>query len=484
MARRDSDYSYACRIADRGNGIDGPESRARGEDKYPSRRIADRGSGRVGAEPRDFKIRRLQQRVRDLELQNEIHRLKQRIHDLEAPSTWEETEPEGFVGDELSGDEEHPTNGDTIYDSPPVYDEYRDEEWYSLFSGGDRNSPGDESGSKGDNLEGVTEEKEEESNDHEYVQVSSGICDFFHKIEGVNLSATGSDGVVKSGDLLAMEIPTIEPKIMVKLKDYSLNNERDNHSNIQIEVISKVSKLVDMSASDSRKNSLFFPNMWAIQEDNNSMAGPNVKKDRADLNYAYIASVKKKCVVDFVRSGEALDYWVSNNKLMDSEFFVQEKRRLFVGPPPASKTSKGGEAPDMQIKMAQKYVELKHTIGPTTTNSGSSGPTKAQLQKSREKNSVDLGMLCYQFCNTFIAYTQLWNKRWSNAPFDPGGTSLESGKIIYEVESFRWVVIIRNRVDVSFDSGGFGSKTKLEDEFFSKRGSMMQEHIRISYIFI
>ncbi|KAM0008283.1 hypothetical protein Hdeb2414_s0116g00801331 [Helianthus debilis subsp. tardiflorus] len=85
---------------------------------------------------------RLRQRVKDLELQHEIIRLKQRIQDLEDSSSWKETEPEKPVRDELSGDEEHPTNGDTIYDSPPVYDEYRDEEWYSWVTGGDRNLPG------------------------------------------------------------------------------------------------------------------------------------------------------------------------------------------------------------------------------------------------------------------------------------------------------------------------------------------------------
>ncbi|GJY62429.1 hypothetical protein Tco_0463086 [Tanacetum coccineum] len=36
---------------------------------------------------------------------------------------------------ELTGNEEHPPNGDIIYDYPPAYDEYEDEEWYSWMTG-------------------------------------------------------------------------------------------------------------------------------------------------------------------------------------------------------------------------------------------------------------------------------------------------------------------------------------------------------------
>ncbi|MFS7950103.1 hypothetical protein Hanom_Chr06g00579391 [Helianthus anomalus] len=64
------------------------------------------------------------------------------------------------------------------------------------------------------------------------------------------------------------------------------------------------------------------------------------------------------------------------------------------------------------------------------------------------------------------------NKRHSNVPFDPGGTSLKPGETTRKVKLFRRVVKIinMNRVDVPFDPGGFGLKTKLEDEFFRRRG--------------
>ncbi|GJU75486.1 hypothetical protein Tco_1272556 [Tanacetum coccineum] len=61
-------------------------------------------------------IERLRERVRELEIQHEIRQIRKRIRELE-----------------LTGNEEHPPNGDIIYDYPPAYDEYEDEEWYSWY---------------------------------------------------------------------------------------------------------------------------------------------------------------------------------------------------------------------------------------------------------------------------------------------------------------------------------------------------------------
>ncbi|KAJ0557435.1 hypothetical protein HanIR_Chr07g0325111 [Helianthus annuus] len=152
MVLRGGRYLLDRRFADRCNDRSMFVSRARGEDRYPVRRTADRGNDRVDSDPRDLKIMRLRQRVRDLELQHEIIRLKQRIRDLEDSSLWKETEPEKPVRDELSGDEEHATNGDIIYDSPPVYDEYGDDEWYSWVTDGDRNLPGVMVENRGDTI--------------------------------------------------------------------------------------------------------------------------------------------------------------------------------------------------------------------------------------------------------------------------------------------------------------------------------------------
>ncbi|MFS7934956.1 hypothetical protein Hanom_Chr05g00397751 [Helianthus anomalus] len=80
MARREGEYLFAGRVSDRGNDMSVFYSRARGEDRHPTRRVADRGSDGVYLDPRDLKIKRLRQRVRDLE---EIRRLRQRVRDLE-----------------------------------------------------------------------------------------------------------------------------------------------------------------------------------------------------------------------------------------------------------------------------------------------------------------------------------------------------------------------------------------------------------------
>ncbi|KAK1434407.1 hypothetical protein QVD17_00147 [Tagetes erecta] len=82
--------------------------------------LCNRGYEIGNRDPRDF----------------EIKRLKKRVRDLKAMSTWKETELEKPVRDELTRDEEHPTNNNTIYDSLPVYDVYEDEEWYSWFTDG------------------------------------------------------------------------------------------------------------------------------------------------------------------------------------------------------------------------------------------------------------------------------------------------------------------------------------------------------------
>ncbi|GKE78134.1 hypothetical protein Tco_1544254, partial [Tanacetum coccineum] len=101
------------------------------------RRFAARGNRHDERDPRDVEIERLRQRVRELEIQHEIRQIRKRIRELE-----------------LTGDEEYLTNGDSIYDSQPVYDEYADEEWYSLFIRGDRNLSGEMLVEGGDRLGG------------------------------------------------------------------------------------------------------------------------------------------------------------------------------------------------------------------------------------------------------------------------------------------------------------------------------------------
>ncbi|KAJ0452485.1 hypothetical protein HanHA300_Chr15g0579461 [Helianthus annuus] len=110
-------------------------SRARGEDRHPTRRVADRGSDGVYLDPRDLKIKRLRQRVRDFE---EIRRLHQRVRDLEEIRRLQqqvrdlelqqemckaETELSTVVWDKGDDGEEHPFKHRPPQFLEPVYED-------------------------------------------------------------------------------------------------------------------------------------------------------------------------------------------------------------------------------------------------------------------------------------------------------------------------------------------------------------------------
>ncbi|GKA02896.1 hypothetical protein Tco_0675677, partial [Tanacetum coccineum] len=133
MARCGSGHLY-CRVADRGN-IGGALDLFDREVEQPQRLVwLTPGLGAVD------RVKRLQHLVPGL--------------GLVSSSALEETKRAEPVWDESTGDEEYLTNGDSIYDSQPVYDEYADEEWYSLFIRGDRNLSGEMLVEGGDRLGG------------------------------------------------------------------------------------------------------------------------------------------------------------------------------------------------------------------------------------------------------------------------------------------------------------------------------------------
>ncbi|GKF94741.1 hypothetical protein Tco_0284441, partial [Tanacetum coccineum] len=123
-----------CRVADRGN-IGGALDLFDREVEQPQRLMwLTPGLGAVD------RVKRLQHLVPGL--------------GLVSSSALEETKRAEPVWDKSTGDEEYLTNGDSIYDSQPVYDEYVDEEWYSLFIRGDRNLSGEMLVEGGDRLGG------------------------------------------------------------------------------------------------------------------------------------------------------------------------------------------------------------------------------------------------------------------------------------------------------------------------------------------
>ncbi|KAJ0948727.1 hypothetical protein HanRHA438_Chr01g0030921 [Helianthus annuus] len=409
MAQREGECFLVRRVADRGIDKNIGDSRARGEDRSPVRRTADRGNDKADSEPRDLKIKRIRQRVRDLELQNEIRQLKQRIRDLEDSSSWKETEPEEPVGDELSDDEEHPTNDDTIYDSPPVFDEYGDEEWYSWVIGGTyRNFAGVESDSKILNVEVV-------------IKDDGGMVNIDGDVVANGAVTTGGDDYVERGEP-DLGVPICEPTITGK----SLILGSPISFKIRIKDDIGVSEFPNKPTDCSNNNSLFQDDGAPCEslficglhgkshEGLNLVMGPQVYNDKVDMGL-------------FVNV-------FFDNLLVDCGLQDQMVRNDYKGP------------------ITTTLVEINSLT--------------SKISKINCLVEVELFELVKSIAN---------NKR-PDVPFDPGGTSAESGETIRKVKLFWWVVMIidRNRTDVPFDPGGFGLKTKLEDEFFLKRGSMMQ----------
>ncbi|KAJ0481223.1 hypothetical protein HanIR_Chr13g0640251 [Helianthus annuus] len=387
MARRDSDYSRARRIADRGNGRDGLDSRARGEDRRLVRRTADRGNDGVDPDPRDLKIKRLQQQVRDLELQHEVRRLKQRIRDLENSSSWKETEPEEPVGDDLSGDEEHPTNDATIYNSPPLYDEYGDEEWYSWVTGG--------------------------------------------------------GAVVGSGDELAA---SVEPVREGPLFGPTIRGVSHLHNLEYLMSFKNQDKMIIAVAS-------------YLGETSNSLD---------EFSYG----LTNKTLLSEVENGQII--------VMHHISFMQLGIFAYGISMPTLHTTftRGKQETKAYGGVGSKKFNINAKRGPVKVdNIGSTVATHNGLKSSAQE--IQFGSI-FTYFKPLTVNTNLptkVNSRWFNAPFDPGGMGKEPGETTREIEFFgRHMMLITNgiRVDVPFDPGDFDPKAKLEDEFFSKTGSMMQ----------
>nr|GFA23667.1 reverse transcriptase domain-containing protein [Tanacetum cinerariifolium] len=115
------------------------------------RRFAAGGNGHDGRDPRDVKIERLRQRVRDLEIQHEIRQIRKRIRELELqrddvneeevypsfdsyPQSFEPIYPDIFSEDEPRFDEEEVVNSD--YEESSVFDDDQYEaETENIFGG-------------------------------------------------------------------------------------------------------------------------------------------------------------------------------------------------------------------------------------------------------------------------------------------------------------------------------------------------------------
>ncbi|MFS8034970.1 hypothetical protein Hanom_Chr17g01587501 [Helianthus anomalus] len=124
----------------------------RDENYFFTRRIADRDNNEIVFDSQDRKIQETD--PKDV-IWDEIVGKEEHPENCDG-YRFLETDLEAFIRDENYGKEEYPGNCSVIYLSPPVYDEYEDEEWYSWVTRGDRNLLGDESCSKSRNVEDVT----------------------------------------------------------------------------------------------------------------------------------------------------------------------------------------------------------------------------------------------------------------------------------------------------------------------------------------
>ncbi|KAF5778336.1 putative protein kinase RLK-Pelle-DLSV family [Helianthus annuus] len=110
----------------------------RDENYLFTHRIADRGSDEIVFDSQDRKIQETD--PKDV-IWDEIVGKEEHPEDCDGYK-FLETDSEAFIRDENCGKEEYPGNCSVIYPSPPCFDEYGDEEWYSWFIGGDQNLPG------------------------------------------------------------------------------------------------------------------------------------------------------------------------------------------------------------------------------------------------------------------------------------------------------------------------------------------------------
>ncbi|KAJ0855839.1 hypothetical protein HanRHA438_Chr14g0677711 [Helianthus annuus] len=463
MAQREGEYLFARRVADRGNDMSVFSSRARGEDRHPTRRVADRGSDRVYLDPRDLKIERLRQRVRDLE---EIRRLRQRVRDLEEirrlqqrvrdlELKWEmrvkETESGTIVRDDVNEEEEHPFchshprfpepfGQDCFSEERPRFDKdgIEPDEEECLFV---RRALSGVTIQEGEPIEdndvGAGQNPSEITNDESGMSSHDMISGFFVVEKNTNKLSDNSEGCSAGRPLILkiqMGVDLSKPTVMEEFQ-----NKLD-------EVVEIPSGIYDMNIKKS--NLMFTKNMEVNDKD--------ALVDKSDHLQSGSTRVHQVCVMDNLLNYSNLNRGKDLHRDVGS---VDESKRVGL------------------------YGLLRSIPWPIFKSSGCtlSRDYKVYKMGNRLMCMTSLKHQCEPLVTTQIQFGSRFN-----APFDPGGAGPKSVKMTCEVEMFRLVmkIIIRKRVDVPFDPDGFGAKAKLEDEFFSKTGRMMQELISISYIFI
>ncbi|KAJ0947695.1 hypothetical protein HanRHA438_Chr01g0018661 [Helianthus annuus] len=337
---------------------------------------------------------------------------------------------------------------DLIYDSSPVFDEYEDDLWYAWATGGSYRCGFDEAVRLNEN-----------SLSPKIAEVSRK--DYLWVTKALNESDDESD-------------------------EFS-RDETDNNGGCVVDIVGRVVAIGAHAAGDVGLETPLFPPIV--------VEGLNTLKDKVGLNFDI-------SIIDEISRKNNNDIYVNMEEHQGYKGYGDKKKNdhLQSGNPCAHEdfvynfqsSSHFNYGKDLETKVAlvgeskkgdRLYRLLTNIVGLIYMSSGCT--ILEDYQKIKKSHGL-MGVTSTELQPEPLVNTQIQFGSRFNAPFDPGGLGQELGKTKRAVKFFGWgvIIVIQVRVDVPYDPGGLGLKAKLEDEFFSKRGRMMQEHISISYISI
>ncbi|KAJ0705424.1 hypothetical protein HanPI659440_Chr14g0573311 [Helianthus annuus] len=438
MARREGEYLFARRVADRGNDMSVFYSRARGEDRHPTRRVADRGSDGIYLDPRDLKIKRLRQLVRDLEEikrlrrvrdLEDIKRLRQRVRDLELKREMrvKETESETIVRDDVNEEEEYPFDHPHPRFNEPIYQESfsEDEPRFDV----DGIEPDEEEylwARQAVNGVPNREEEEKEKKVHKSSKVSPGMFDEFMDVYTVASMVAFFSKPYETGFPLGRDL-TKDPIIIGIQNGPNLSVVKNN--------------LIVCDKDVAGDN---YVSMHNFKRFENKNGGKKSGIHNFDLFTRLTHHIHESLEIGL--------------KVYDGPHNITDNHIIVSDPDFNSHTTKR-VGPNRVLTIEAQQMPVMET----------------QIQFGA------IPFISYAHATHYSMEFQVNEKRFSG-PFDPGGIGQEPDETTRKVRLFRRVMMIivnGNRVDVPFDPGGFEPKAKLEDEFFSKRRSMMQGYLLI-----
>lgn len=424
------------RFADRGNDGSMFVSRARGEDRRPVCRTADRGNNGADSDPRDLKIKLLRQRVRDLEIQQEIRRLRQRVRNLELQREMRKTETESstIVRDEGDGGKQQPFgyHPSQFYEPicedqlgpvclsevKPMYDEDGidcDEKEYSLVQ---------------TFLSGITSREDEpmkETDDNEYAEVSPdfnrrsvvpGKSNEDLKETGVKQEEWMIDGLCSPECARNQRPKELLDSSEVFTEGKSCNFEFQNTS-----VDDSCNRGNLINGVESNKGNSFFG------EDDNLMGSPT-----------QLPSILKKMgdTGPVSRCGQTGSINFAGQQGYGSPWSVFEDQALVV----------------LVHTMSAKWEFISDAINITLQFKC----IYCSAKECKQRHKLLMGINNGEGVDSAVdsRSSQSYPATWPDIPE-------ESGRQLFQRVM---LIIIKNRIDVPFDPGGYGSNTKLEDEFF------------------